>query len=71
MAFWSWRRVDWRQKLKYSVHLQLTTAGQNTTPHCRSALSLTAYKLHFPLFSPSAQALDLFLYMRVAPFTHV
>lgn len=47
---WSCCRVDWRQKLKCSVHLQLTTAGENTTPHCRNALSLTAHKLHFASF---------------------
>lgn len=50
MASWSSCRIDRRQKLKYSIHLQLTTAGQNTTPHCRSALSLTAHNLHFPSF---------------------
>lgn len=50
MASWSSCRIDRRQKLKYSIHLQLTTAGQNTTPHCRSALSLTTHNLHFPSF---------------------
>lgn len=49
MVFWSWCRVDWRQKLSYSAHLQLTAAGRNATPHCRSALSLTAHNLHFLL----------------------
>lgn len=50
MAFWSWCRVDWRQKLKSSIHLQLTTAGQNAAHHCWNALSLTAQKLHFASF---------------------
>lgn len=31
----------------HSLDLQLTTAGQNITLHCRSGLSLTAPKLHF------------------------
>lgn len=70
MAFWSRRRVDWRQK--HSVHLQLTTAGQNTTPHCRSALSLTAHNLHFPsLLLPVHKRWICCYTWGLAPFTHI
>lgn len=55
----SWRGVDWRQQ--HSVSLQLTTAGENATPHCRNALSSTAHNLGAP---SAAQALDLVRYTR-------